>query len=192
MKRFLFLISLLALMVSGCRFIVSEDTDEDTVSIMPDLESIESIHLSDTWYGLSPTSPQIADVTLYPTDGGFSGEIDFTAGILGKSVDVFISNEDMQAFLDSLAKSSFVAGDYEPKIEWTDDYPSFMIEIRTSDSTLAFYSSSQGEGNVPWGMTFEGTEFVVDSDQPARALSIIQPDLQYDVFETLIDEAWNP
>lgn len=187
MKQVFLLFGLLAIALSGCRFIVVENETERP--FLPELESIESIHIRNYWIGLSPTAPHIAEVTLLPTDGGFAGEISFSVRDLQKTESVFISDADMTAFLDALAESVLVEGDYEPNIQWTDDYPDFSIEIQTTYGDVQFYSSSQGDGNVPWGMTVDGTEYVINSDQPAQALNLLQPHLHYDVFSSLMREA---
>jgi hypothetical protein len=187
MRQHLLLFVLLVVVMSGCRFIVRDS--EDDRSFVPEPDQVTSIHIRDYWIGLSPTAPHIAEVTLLPTDGGFSGDITFSARDLRQTETVFISQDDVKAFLDSLAESALTAGDYEPKIEWTDDYPTISIEIHTADGEIQVYSSSQGDGHVPWGMTVDGTEYVIDSDQPSQALQMLQPDLHYDVFSALIDEA---
>jgi hypothetical protein len=76
-----------------------------------------------------------------------------------------------------------------PTFTHTDDYPQIMIVVATATGEVAIGSSSQGEGNVPWGMFFDGRQFVIDSDAPAKALASLAPYLEHETLKQLEDEA---
>ncbi|HLF02599.1 MAG TPA: hypothetical protein VI547_11525 [Anaerolineales bacterium] len=157
---------------------------------LPDLTTATAIHIQDDWNGLSPDAPLSARYTLVLIDGVFSGAADFSVagGAKTASTDAVLPPEVAEEFLKTLAESPVKNGDYVPLIEHTDDYPSLVIEIDLGTEKVLFFSQSQGADHVPWGATFGGETYVVDSDAPARALKVLEPYLSREIIQELIDE----
>ena len=81
-------------------------------------------------------------------------------------------------------------GEYQPNFEHTDDYPEISIRLVYGKAqTIEFYTTSQGDENIPWEVTYNGKSYVVNSGEPAQALEIIKPYLAQDILEKLVKEA---
>jgi hypothetical protein len=80
----------------------------------------------------------------------------------------------LDAFLAGLAGAPLVEGPYVPRIEHTDDYPRLAITFGTGDDRLVVFSESQGKDRTPWALQFQGRQYVLPSDAPARALDLVQ------------------
>jgi fermentation-respiration switch protein FrsA (DUF1100 family) len=157
---------------------------------LPDLTTAIAIRIQDDWNGLSPNAPITARYALMLVGGVFSGSADFSVagGAKTASTDAVLPPEVAEEFLKTLAGSPVKVGDYVPLIEHTDDYPSLSIEIDLGTEKVLFFSQSQGADRTPWGVTFGGETYVVDSDAPARALRVLEPYLSREIIQELIDE----
>ncbi|RKZ80057.1 MAG: hypothetical protein DRR19_24160 [Candidatus Parabeggiatoa sp. nov. 1] len=149
------------------------------------LEKASLFLIQDEWIGLSSLAPLKAHYMLERHTNQFSGGASFSVGGASgnpcKSVeDITIPVEVVQKFLQMLTRSPLEKGHYEPKITHTDDYPSIKITLQTDTGIVAFFTQSQGVGHVPWGVTFEKTTYVINSDIPAKALEILKPYLKKD------------
>jgi len=120
---------------------------------------------------------------------GVSGKVFF------KTADVFVPVEHAKYFLKILSRVHLVRGEYVPRIQWTDDFPSITIKITTWDSgvseTITFFTQSQGKGHVPWGVTIQGVTYVVPSDRPDKALEALEPHLRRNILKDLTDNLKN-
>lgn len=172
---------------------VSCSSNSSLNTTMPDLSQTDSIQINNGWSGLSPVAPIITHYSLQRYEQGFKGEARFSVAGYSKqprqaSAEIEIPLNPAQSFLKTLATVSLKEGKYEPKIEHTDDYPAISFELKTGTDTVLIFTKSQGEGHVPWGVTFKGKTFVVDSDVPARALKELEPYLKRDVLRKLIEQ----
>ncbi len=162
---------------------------------LPDFSEAYSITIVDNWDGLSMTAPldgfyaiessrdHFEGAALFTVAGNFSDEKQSTA-ILNIPVDT------IRSFLDQLAKSHPEMGEYQPNFEHTDDYPEISIRLVYGKAqTIEFYTTSQGDENIPWEVTYNGKSYVINSGEPAQALQIIKPYLAQDILEKLIKEA---
>src|SRR5262249_13713726 len=159
-------------------------SEQEESSILARLSDAHRIHIENDWTGLSPFAPLTAHYTLERKSDGFRGGATFSAGgysgTANKAVeDIAVPLDKAQLFLQMLSKCPMKSGDYEPKIEHTDDYPSIKLEIELEKETVTFFTKSQGEGNIPWGVTIRGTTYVVESDIPATAVELLEPHLDY-------------
>ena len=155
-----------------------------------DLSDIQVVQIRDSWAGLSPLSPIEANYDLTMKDEGWVGEAIFsiTADQIIETADIHIPIEDTDAFLDMLEQAKLLPGPYEPFYRWTDDYPFISISFQTDDGEIEIFTSSQGEGHVPWGAMVHGQEYVIESDIPMQALKILEPYMKRDILQTMIDE----
>ena len=155
------------------------------------LKEALAVTIEDSWVGLG--NPHKARYELERQGSGLIGKARFEAGWSEgptATANITVPVEATLDFLDTLAQSPAVYGHYEPRIKHTDDYPSLSIEVRLPDQTVRFYSESQGETHVPWGVDVKGDTFVINSDEPARALALLKPYLKQDVLRKLLDEQW--
>jgi len=162
------------------------------------ISKIRSIQLRNGWDGLSPFAPTEAHYSLQPGATAFSGQANFSIGgnfdikePITETQNIEIPLKNIQAFLDKLAACPFSEGEYQPSIEWTDDYPSLKIEIELQTGSITFYSSSQGTSHVPWAMYYNDKTYVVDSSAPMAALAELDPYLETDRLNALINQAQN-
>jgi hypothetical protein len=153
------------------------------------LINASSIHIEDDWTGLSFLAPLEAHYDLTRQGNVFIGKAHFSVARYQRArtadEDISIPIEVVQDFLEMLSQSPAVYGNYAPRIEWTDDYPSLVIEISMETETISFHSKSQGEGHVPWGLDQKGHMYIINSNQPAKALAILEPYFKKDVLDRL-------
>ena len=159
--------------------------------VFAQLTQARSIKIEDEWIGLSHIAPIEAHYDLRRQNGAFSGKANFSVAYYYREKHTAVENivipEDMAlSFLRTLAQSPTEYGYYEPRIEHTDDYPSISIQIELEGESLKFYTESQGEDHVPWALDWKGSTFVINSDQPAKALALLEPYLKKDTLEKLI------
>ena len=151
-----------------------------------------AINIRDSWNGLSPFAPLDAAYILTRAENGdFTGTVRFAVGPepLTAVEDITIPAADAQAFLRKLAATPLKKGQYQPKIEHTDDYPLRSITIQIGTRTISYYTQSQGEHNVPWGADILSTTYIVDSTIPSEALNALSPYMKEDSMQRLIDQA---
>jgi hypothetical protein len=164
--------------------------------IVPDLTatSVHSISLQNDWSGLSQIAPIEAHYALELNGNNWSGQANFSVAGYSQHPrkaerSITIPVGAMQAFLRTLAEAPAQEGEYMPTITHTDDYPKIMIVVATAAGEVAIGSASQTEGNVPWGLFFNGRQFVINSDAPAKALAGLAPYLEQETLERLKAEA---
>ena len=173
-------------------------------SLLPDLIGATTILLQDDWTGLSPLAPIEAHYDLKRGAEGFSGEANFSmAGYRTPehaTETITVPMDVALNFLQTLQDPSMQIkqGAYEPLITHTDDYPEMGIQLELPNGEkVVFYSESQGEDNVPWGLKFGGQDYTVNSPQPSKALGILSPYLRKDevlsmLEQRLVDRAKTP
>lgn len=173
-------IGLFALALIGSTRLSVAGNGEPQESPLPPLEEATSMDIQDDWGGLSYTAPiGVGPVCSY---GGIA------AKPRKATVDIEIPLAVAQAFFKDLAKSPLKEGEYRPKIFYSDDYPSIRIELKINEDTVAFFTQSQGEGHVPWGVRFRGKTYVVDSDVPSKAYQALYPYLKRDILRNMVKE----
>jgi|GEM_PF-5842584 len=157
------------------------------------LSDVESVQIEDQWMGLSQFAPIVADYTLDMTDTGLVGDASFSIAnyAVTQSTTITIPAETVQAFITMLETASLEQGPYEPFWEWTDDYPYISMLFETDHGEIEIFTSSQGESHTPWGARIDDVEYVISSDIPMQALVLIEPYLQRDILDTMVNE-YNP
>jgi hypothetical protein len=157
--------------------------------------NIQSVQIQDHWTGLSPFAPIKADYTFTMTeDGVLAGDAMFSIANdnVTHTTPIEIPAETVEAFIKMLETAKLEQRPYEPFWQWTDDYPYISIFFKTDQAEIEIFTSSQGESHTPWGAEIDDVEYVIDSDIPMQAYSLLEPYLQRGVLETMIDEyKWN-
>lgn len=158
------------------------------------LSEVAELEIAIGWIGLSPASPQQAEFALRTVDGALRGTGRFVvgsegAGQLSDSVEIRIPGAAARSFFEELAALEPQPGQYVPRIEHTDDYPSLSIVAETAGGTVQIYSGSQGAGHAPWGLNYGSGSYVIDSAGPDRALDHLRPYLRFDMQARLVAEA---
>src|SRR4030095_4445625 len=114
-----------------------------------DASKVCSLQLQNDWMGLSEFGPVKRAYLLKPDVQGFSGKAVFSLGggphTLSKEFPLSIPRDAVQGFFSKLSKSVLEKGEYKPKIDHTDDYPSLGITVEGAGSKMEFFSQSQGE-----------------------------------------------
>ncbi|HKP53304.1 MAG TPA: hypothetical protein VJ183_11720 [Chloroflexia bacterium] len=158
--------------------------------ILTQLTQADSLKIEDDWTGLSLVAPIIAHYDLRRQNGNFVGTAYFSVAGYREArtatEEIDVPEEAALNFLRMLTQSPAVSGHYEARIEHTDDYPSISIKIGIRNDSFEFFTSSQGEDHVPWGLHINGSTYVINSNQPAKALESLQPYLKSDILEKLI------
>lgn len=150
----------------------------DVVPALAPLPEASAIRLQQSWLGFGASS---ASYTLDRRGEWFEGPAK-ARGRQTSGAEVtwqtMLPLDVAQTFLRTLSETPVYEGEYQPRISRTDDYPSIEIQVETTAGPVVFFSKSQGENNVPWGVRFAGRTFVSDSALPAEALRALTPQLE--------------
>lgn len=84
-----------------------------------------------------------------------------------------VAAAELAPILARLGTVPVTEGEYVPRIEHTDDYPSLTIEVVTPAGTASFSSRSQGRFADPWQLTVGDHSGVVASTIPGEALDAL-------------------
>lgn len=151
-----------------------------------------SIEIEDNWMGLSEFGPVGRHYYLKPAGEAFEGKAVFSLGggpnVKTKEVPVSVPKDAIQKFLTLLSQSALEKGVYTPKIDHTDDYPSVRMIVEGDAGKVEFFSRSQGDFAVPWGVAMGTETFVVNMKAPGEALALLQPYFKQDGLKALMDE----
>ncbi len=145
-----------------------------------DAREVQSIRIWNDWQGFGPD--RRVRFAMRQAGRTFEGESTFeeieSATTLWSATDVFsVPIEAVGNFLFVLGSSPLEEGEYGPRIQMTDDYPSRRIELETARGRVVFYSQAQDEGGVPWAAEIGGRKYVIRADVPMRALNVLAPHL---------------
>jgi len=145
---------------------------------LADLSETKTVVIGIQWFGLSTLSPMIADYLLELHDDQFVGQGQFkVAEAPAVSRPTTVPRDVMRAFLAVASKVRMVEGEYKPRIEHTDDYPSLEFDVATKQGLLRIGTRSQlkyGESGTyldrtPWNISYLNRSFVVTATALDRA-----------------------
>jgi hypothetical protein len=145
---------------------------------LADLSETKTVVIGIQWLGLSPLSPMIADYLLELHDDQFVGQGQFkVAEAPAVSRPITVPRDVMRAFLAVASKVRMVEGEYEPRIEHTDDYPSLEFDVATKQGLLRIGTRSQLKDaesgtyvdRTPWNISYLNRSFVVTASDLDRA-----------------------
>ncbi len=145
---------------------------------LADLSETKTVVIGIQWLGLSTLSPMIADYLLELHDDQFVGQGQFkVAEAPAVSRPITVPGDVMRAFLAVASKVRMVEGEYQPRIEHTDDYPSLEFDVATKQGLLRIGTRSQLKDaesgtyldRTPWSISYLNRSFVVTASDLDRA-----------------------
>lgn len=146
------------------------------------ISSARRLRICEQWSGHDAVT-RIAHYDLIRDDSGFSGEAVFQVGRNHEVIErVVIPAHAATSFLKLLSKSPVIEGTYEPNITTWYESTSVGIEL---DETVIFYSESQGQDHVPWGVRFHDRAYTLAANTPARALFMVRSYLKSYMLDAL-------
>ena len=162
---------------------------------LADLSETKTVIIGIQWLGLSNLSPMIADYLLELHDDQFAGRGQFkVAEAPAVSRPITVPRDVMRAFLAVASKVRMVEGEYKPRIEHTDDYPSLEFDVATKQGLLRIGTQSQLKDaesgtyldRTPWSISYLNRSFVVTASDLDRAYEPFGPYLREDeIFKEL-------
>ncbi|PTL79236.1 hypothetical protein [Vitiosangium sp. GDMCC 1.1324] len=170
---------------------------ENTLGEIIDLNATRLVVIHDEWVGYNPHSP-IA--TLYElrrgARGGLSDEGRRLSSLAGERVvDVTITAGAAKKFLGAIASADVVEGTYQPRQEWTDDYPHIELalhvgvgEIERRGCIALLFTESQGEFYAPWGACIDRRMWTVPGEEIGRALAALKVPLKRATLDRMMQE----
>jgi hypothetical protein len=156
--------------------------------------NVHSVYIENDFNAYGPAAREEAHYTLQRAQNGYVGEGSFVVakGAPGGPFptsqrtaveSIIIPADVMRSFFQLLAESPIVANvpaTPEPSAEY---YPRLRIELHLNSEIVTFLSASQQEGYVPWSVQTATATYYINSDQPTRALALLQPYLKPDVLK---------
>ena len=165
---------------------------------LAEFPNVQAIRIEDDWQGFGSISSREAHYALERRSDGFEGPgvlsvASWSNGQQEALVDVVVPLDVVQEFLRMLAGSPLDQSIYLPSRGMTDNYPSTKIELDLETDTVVFFTTSQGAGGIPWGLTLKGVTFVpaayvINSDIPMGALETLGPYLEREMLASLINQ----
>ena len=156
---------------------------------LADLSDTKIVVVGIQWVGLSDLSPMTADYRLELHDDQFAGQGQFkVADAPAMSRPIAVPRDVMRAFLAVASKVRMVEGEYKPRIDHTDDYPSLEFDVATKQGLLRIGTSSQLQDaesgtyldRTPWNISYLNRSFVVTASDLDRAYEPFGPYLRED------------
>jgi hypothetical protein len=175
-------------------------TSTTLTKLFPDLASLsdaKSVAIGVGWLGLSPLSPVSAGYFLELHNERFEAEGRFKMASASATRPIKIPRDVLKAFLTTISDVELTEGEYQPRINHTDDYPSLEISVQTAQGPLKIWTNSQPRKSksgtyvdrTPWAISYLGRTFVVETTALDDAFEPIEPHLEQDeVFNKLADQ----
>ena len=171
-----------AALVLAIGFAVAATTRSTTLARqfpeLADLSETKTVVIGIQWFGLSTLSPMIANYPLELHNDRFAGQGQFkVAEAPAVSRPITVPRDVMRAFLAVASKVRMVEGEYRPRIEHTDDYPSLEFDVATKQDLLRIGTQSQLKDaesgtyldRTPWSISYLNRSFVVTANDLDRA-----------------------
>src|SRR5580692_12000987 len=162
---------------------------------LADLSETKTVVIGIQWLGLSAMSPMVADYPLELHGDQFAGQGQFkVAEAPAVSRPITVPRDVMRAFLAVASKVRMVEGEYKPRIDHTDDYPSLEFDVATKQGLLRIGTQSQLKDaesgtyldRTPWSISYLNRSFVVTASDLDRAYEPFGPYLREDeIFKEL-------
>jgi len=100
--------------------------------------------------------------------------------VVTRDADVVVPLDAFQRFLETLLQAPVKEGIYRPSVPRTGGSPKTRVELNLETETVTFFTESLADGGIPWGATFGGRTYVIESDIPSKALRILDPYISLD------------
>jgi hypothetical protein len=162
---------------------------------LADIPETNGVAIGIGWMGLSPLSPLTAGYLLELHGDQFEGPAYFQ--ITDKPSEkraIAVPRDLVRAFLTAANKVPVVEGQYQARIEHTDDYPSLDVQVSVKGELLRIGSQSQQRApksgdyldRTPWHVDYRKRTFLVTASDLDQAFAPLQPYLKADeVFEEM-------
>lgn len=190
----------LLILCSSCTSSEIDRVQSQPVSKLPALDTViqaQKVEIFNDWNGYSDITPILRHYKLRRERQELIGNSHVAVGGYGaagvhqqQTKKVKIPAAQTAKFLEILAKTPLEVGNYRPRLERSDDYPSVKIQIESDRQQIIFSSQSQSIDRSPWKVTIDRnntkTEYISNSALPTQALQILSPYLDRPGIEQII------
>gem|GEM_PF-2445635 len=192
---------MLLLFASGCTHLPIEiSAQSQTLTQIPSLNPVmlaNTVKIQNDWNGYSDITPISRHYKLRREQQKFVGNADVAVGGYGaagihqqQTTKIAIPAVVGNKFLTALSKTPLRVGNYQPKLDRPDDYPSIRIQIQSDRQQVTFSSQSQANNYIPWKIAISQNnrtqEYISNSPLPAQALQILNPYLDVAGIDRII------
>jgi hypothetical protein len=167
---------------------------------LPSLATVlqaNTVEIHNDWNGYSDITPILRHYKLRLEQQKLIGNAHVAVGGYGaaginqqQTTKIAIPAAVSAKFLATLSKTPIQVGNYQPKIDRQDDYPSIQIKLQIDRQQVIFSSQSQSSNYVPWKVTIKQdnrtTAYISNSALPAQALQILNPYLDLPGIDRII------
>ncbi len=169
--------------------------DPTPLGTVLDVRETRLIVIHDVWTGYSEISPVAAIYELSRGPRGtFNGEGTLSTAVTKpKRFPVGMKAATVTSFLEAIATSRIVPGEYHPFQDHTDDYPHIELAFHVAPAgwekggIAVIYTESQGEFHAPWAAFIGGCSYIVEGDGIGRALKALDRPLKKNELRRLAD-----
>lgn len=151
------------------------------------LREVQTLTIEDSWWVFGPVQQVTMSFVLHrvSVNGQFSGIGSYAAAsFYGPTTSttrpIVIPAATIADFVRALAAAPLREGAYTPNVMYREYNSNVRIELATASGSVSFLSQSNSEGHVPWQALIAGRSYVIDSPQPATALTSLDPYLRRD------------
>jgi hypothetical protein len=192
---------LLLIFASSCTHSPIEGSAQSqTLDRLPSLNAVmqaNTVEIQNDWNGYSDITPILRHYKLRREQQKFVGNAHVAVGGYGaagihqqQTTKIAIPAVVGTKFLTALSKTPIRIGNYQPKLDRRDDYPSIRIHLQSDRQQVTFSSQSQASNYIPWKITIsQGNrtqEYISNSPLPAQALQILHPYLDLPGLDRII------
>ncbi len=155
-------------------------------------ELVETIVITHAWNGGAPQAPIMGVFTLTITNDQAIGSATYTAGTgtdaMTQTVPITIPTAALTPLLDAAATAPLLDEPYRAVLLATDNYPSYGVEINTSNQRITYRALSQLPIPLPWHVVISGDPTIYVSYTPTigHALYTLDPYVRRDVQQAMV------
>lgn len=192
---------LLLIFASSCTHSpILRSAQSQTLTQIPSLNPVmqaNTVEIQNDWNGYSDITPVLRHYKLRRERQKFVGNAYVAVGGYGaagihqqQTTKIAIPAVVGIEFLTTLSKTPIRVGNYQPKLDRPDDYPSIRIHLQSNRQQVTFSSQSQAHNYIPWKITISQDnrtqEYISNSPLPAQALQILNPYLDLTRLDRII------
>jgi uncharacterized protein YcfL len=196
-KKLSFLMSILCASCTSSSIELSAHSQQVTLPNLMMVMQAQTVEIYNDWNGYSDITPILRHYKLRRESQQLVGNAHIAVGGYGaagirqqQTTKVKIPAAVSAKFLETLSKTPLQAGNYQPKLDRDDDYPSISIDIKLVRQQVTFSSQSQGSNYTPWKVILrqenKTSVYISNSPLPAQALKILSPYLDRPSIDQII------
>jgi hypothetical protein len=197
--------SLVLLLCSSCTHapieLPANSQLQGTLPTLALVRQAEIVEIANDWNGYSDITPILRRSKLRRERQELVGNSHIAVGGYGaagidrqQTTRVKIPAAVSAKFLETLAKTPLQVGNYQPKLDRNDDYPSIEIQIKVAKQQVIFSSQSQGSDYMPWKVSIrqanKTSTYISNSPLPAQALKLLTPYLDSSGIDRIIQRRY--